>query len=52
MANQSVGPNLPTVKKGKDVIMKQGQTAGLYGLDPSESSPVKGVDTEPRELKP
>lgn len=52
MANQNIGPNLPSVKKGKGVIMYQGQTAGLYGLDPTEESPVPNVGAEPVELKP
>lgn len=52
MAQQNVGPNLPVARKGKGVIMYQGQTAGLYGLDPTEKSPVPNVGDEPVELKP
>jgi hypothetical protein len=47
----SVGPNLPAVKRGKNIIMSQGQTAGDYGMDPDYKGPVD-VEGEPRELHP
>jgi len=49
-----VGPNLPNTKKGKNIIMFQGQTdpgVTAYGLDPFFMG-VPGVDDEPPPLKP
>jgi len=49
-----VGPNLPANKKGKNIIMAQGQTYGppsSYGLDPFFEG-TKGVGDEPQPLKP
>ena len=48
----AAGPNMPLNKRGRNIIMKQGHTAGLYGMDPEEPSPVPTVGDEPRELKP
>ncbi len=49
-----VGPNLPATKKGKNIIMSQGQTdpgTTAYGLDPFFKG-AAGVDDEPTALKP
>jgi len=49
-----VGPNLPTTKKGKNIIMSQGQTdpgTTAYGLDPYFEG-VAGVADEPKPIKP
>lgn len=46
-----VGPNMPAKKSGGK-IMRQGQTAGQYGLDPDAPNPDKRTGEEPRELRP
>ena len=50
----AAGPNIPTTKKGKNIIMAQGHTAGppsSYGLDPFFEG-TKGVGDEPEVLRP
>ena len=48
-----VGPNLPTTKRGKNIIMAQGQTENELGLglNPFEKG-LPGSDVEPKPLKP